>query len=58
VRAFGVSQDMGGLADTPVRSVFVVDGGGVVRAAHRYGDGELPDVEVLLDEAAALNRAS
>ena len=58
VRAFGVSQDMDGLADTPVRSVFVVDGEGVVRAAHRYGDGELPDVEQLLDEAAALNRAS
>jgi len=58
VRAFGVSQDMDGLADTPVRSVFVVDGQGVVRAAHRYGDGELPDVEELLDEAAALNRAS
>jgi hypothetical protein len=38
--------------------VFVVDGEGVVRAAHRYADGELPDVEELLDEAAALNRAS
>ena len=58
VRAFGVSQDLDGLADTPVRSAFVVDGEGVVRAAHRYGDGELPDVEQLLDEAAALNRAS
>jgi alkyl hydroperoxide reductase subunit AhpC len=49
---------MGGLADTPVRSVFVVDGEGVVRAAHRYADGDLPDVEVLLDEAAALAHAS
>jgi peroxiredoxin len=49
---------MGGLADTPVRSAFVVDGEGVVRAAHRYADGELPDVDVLLDEAAALHRVS
>jgi peroxiredoxin len=57
VRAFGVSQPLDGLEDTPVRSVFLADAGGVIRAAHRYGDDEVPDVRVLLAEARDLSDA-
>jgi len=55
VRAFGVSQSMDGLEDTPVRSVFLAGGDGMIRAAHRYGDDEVPDVRVLLAEARDLS---
>jgi peroxiredoxin len=54
VRAFGVAQVLDGLEDTPVRSCFLVDGEGIVRAAWRYGDDEVPDVEELLNAAHAL----
>jgi peroxiredoxin len=51
VRAFGVAQEMDGLADTPVRSAFLVDAGGAIRAAHLYDSGQVPDVDQLLAEA-------
>jgi peroxiredoxin len=51
VRAFGVAQEMDGLADTPVRSAFLVDAGGLIRAAHVYDSDQVPDVEQLLAEA-------
>lgn len=54
VRAFGVSQTLDGLVDTPVRSCFLVDGDGVVRAAWRYGDDEVPDADELLTAAHSL----
>ena len=54
VRAFGVSQTLDGLTDTPVRSAFLIDGDGVVRAAHRYEDSEVPDINVLLADATAM----
>ena len=54
MRAFGVSQTLDGLEDTPVRSCFLVDGDGVVRAMWRYGDDEVPDVDALLTAAHAL----
>jgi peroxiredoxin len=54
VRAFGVSQNLDGLEDTPVRSCFLVDADGVVRRTWRYGDDELPDVDALLTAAHEL----
>jgi glutaredoxin-dependent peroxiredoxin len=54
VRAFGVGQELDGLADTPVRSAFLADAGGVIRVARRYADDEVPDVGELLDAASAL----
>ena len=54
VRAFGVAQNLDGLEDTAVRSCFLIDGEAVVRGAWRYGDDEVPDVDVLLDAAHAL----
>jgi glutaredoxin-dependent peroxiredoxin len=54
VRAFGVSQTLDGLDDTPVRSAFLADASGVIRFARTYEDGEVPDVAELLEAAAAL----
>ena len=54
VRAFGVSQTMDGLEDTPMRAVFLADGDGIVRTAHLYATDEVPDVNVLLDEARSM----
>jgi peroxiredoxin len=54
VRAFGVAQNLDGLVDTPVRSCFLFDGDGVIRAAWRYEDEELPDVEELARAAVSL----
>ena len=54
VRAFGVSQTLDGLVDTPVRSCFLVDQEGVIRGAWRYEDSEVPDVAALVEAAAAL----
>jgi peroxiredoxin len=48
VRAFGVSQELDGMADSPVRSAFVVDAGGVIRFAKRYGDDQVPNADELL----------
>jgi peroxiredoxin len=53
VRGFGVSQEFDGLADSPIRSCFLIAGDGTVRAAWSYGDDELPDVDEVL--AAAKN---
>jgi peroxiredoxin len=54
VRAFGVTQNLDGLEDTPVRSCFLIDGEGIVRGAWRYGDDEVPDAEELLRAAHSL----
>ncbi len=54
MRAFGVSQTLDGLEDTPVRSAFLADGSGVIRFARTYEDGEVPDVAEMLEAAAAL----
>jgi len=55
VRAFGVSQDMDGLLDTPVRSCFVIDGGGVVRFSKAYETSQVPDADELVAAARALH---
>lgn len=56
VRAFGVSQTFGGgMREVAGRSAFLVDGGGTVRGAWRYGTSELPDLDELLAAARALS---
>jgi peroxiredoxin len=57
VRAFGVSQTLDGLQDTPVRSCFLADASGVIRRAWRYADDEVPDVDELIRAAEALRSA-
>jgi peroxiredoxin len=57
VRAFGVSQTMDDLLDTPVRSAFLVDATGVIRFAHLYDTDEVPDVNLLIEEARSLGVA-
>jgi len=57
VRAFGVSQTMDDLLDTPVRSAFLVDATGVIRFAHPYDTDEVPDVNLLIEEARSLGVA-
>jgi peroxiredoxin len=54
VRAFGVAQDLDGLADTPVRSAFLVGRDGVIAGAWRYGDDDVPDVDELVEAARAI----
>jgi peroxiredoxin len=58
VRTFGVAQTLDGLADTPVRAVFLADAGGVIRFARRYDDSEVPDVGELLDQAEGIAGAA
>src|SRR6476659_9143449 len=54
VRGFGVSQEFDGLADSPVRSCFLIASDGTLRAAWSYGDDELPDVDEVLAAARDL----
>ena len=53
-RGFGVAMDHRGLRDVSERTGFLIDGGGVVQGAWRYGTSELPDFDVLLASARAL----
>jgi len=53
-KGFGVALDYKGMQDVSERSAFLIDGGGVVRGAWRYGTSELPDFDVLLTAAQAL----
>jgi peroxiredoxin len=54
VRAFGIAHEFRGLQDVAERTAFLVDGGGTVRRAWRYGTSEVPDVDELLEAARAL----
>jgi peroxiredoxin len=53
-KGFGVAIEYRGMRDVSERSAFLIDGGGVVRGAWRYGTSELPDFDVLLTAARAL----
>jgi len=53
-RGFDVAFDYRGLRDVSQRSVFLIDGGGVVRGAWRYETSEIPDFDELLAAAKAL----
>ena len=44
------------MKDVSERSAFLVDEGGVVRSAWRYGVDEVPDVDELIAAARALPR--
>ena len=57
VRAFGVSQTLDGLVDTPVRSCFLLADGVIVRS-WRYGDDEMPDADELLSAARTMVAAT
>lgn len=48
---FGASRTHRGMENVPVRSAFLVDQDGTVRASWRYADSEVPDFDVLLDAA-------
>jgi peroxiredoxin len=51
---FGIAFDYKGMRDVSERSAFLIDGDSVVRGAWLYGNGELPDFDVLLDAARSL----
>jgi glutaredoxin-dependent peroxiredoxin len=52
-RALRIGIEFRGLRDVAGRSAFLVDEGGTVRSAWRYGPGEVPDVDELLAAARA-----
>ncbi len=54
VRAFGIAHEHRGLREVAQRSAFLVDAGGTVRGAWRYGTDELPDFDELLAAARAI----
>ena len=51
VHGFGIAQDFRGLRDVAERTAFLVDPGGTVRRAWRYGIEEVPDFDELLAAA-------
>src|SRR2546425_6183647 len=53
VRAFGVAQEYRGMKEVAERSAFLLDSGGVVRAAWRYENSDVPDLDELLRAARA-----
>jgi glutaredoxin-dependent peroxiredoxin len=54
IAAFGVGHEFRGLRDVAERTAFLVDRGGTVRGAWRYGTSEVPDFDELLAAARAL----
>ena len=54
VHAFGIGVTFRELRDVASRSAFLVDEGGTVRGVWRYGTGDLPDLDELLEAARAL----
>jgi peroxiredoxin len=58
VRAFGIGFEFRGFRDVAQRSAFLVDERGVIRNAWNYETGDVPDVDVWLEAARALNQAA
>ena len=54
IRGFGIAREFRGYQDVALRSAFLVDGNGTIRAAWRYDDGEVPDLDELLAAARSL----
>jgi peroxiredoxin len=54
VHGFGIAQEHRGMRDVAERSAFLIDTGGTVRGAWRYGTTEVPDFDELLSAAQAL----
>jgi peroxiredoxin len=55
VHGFGIAQEHRGMRDVAERSAFLIDTGGTVRGAWRYGTTEVPDMDELLTAAQALS---
>lgn len=55
VRGFGIGFEFRGFEDVAQRTAFLVDSDGRVRNAWSYETGDVPDVDVWLDAARALN---
>jgi len=51
IDAFGIAHEFRGLRGVAERSAFLVDQGGTVRGAWRYGTSEVPDFDELLAAA-------
>ena len=54
VEGFEIAHEYRGMQGVAERSAFLVDAGGTVRGAWRYGSTELPDADELLAAARAL----
>jgi len=58
VRACGLGFEFRGFRDVAMRSAFLVDEKGIVRAGWQYETGELPDVDVWLDACRRLQSSA
>jgi peroxiredoxin len=54
IEGFAVSHEFRGLRGVAERTAFLVDEGGTVRGAWRYGTSEVPDMDELLAAARSL----
>ena len=54
IDGFGVAHEFRGLRGVAERTAFLVDEGGTVRGAWRYGTSEVPDFDELLAAARSL----
>jgi glutaredoxin-dependent peroxiredoxin len=55
VHGFGIAREHRGMRDVAERTAFLIDTGGTVRGAWRYGTSEVPDFDELLSAARALS---
>jgi peroxiredoxin len=53
--AFGLAREFAGFKGIPLRSAFLIDQDGTVRASWAYDDSALPDFDELLRAAQALS---
>ena len=51
IHGFDIAHEFRGYRDVAERSAFLVDRGGLIRGAWRYGDAEVPDIDELLAAA-------
>jgi peroxiredoxin len=54
IEGFGIGHEFRGLRGVAERTAFLVDQGGTVRRAWRYGTSEVPDFDELLAAARSL----
>ncbi|HEX6679773.1 MAG TPA: redoxin domain-containing protein [Gaiellaceae bacterium] len=54
IQGFGIAREFRGYRDVAVRSAFLADRDGTIRAAWHYGDGEVPNLDDLLTAAREL----
>jgi peroxiredoxin len=55
VHGFGIARQHRGMRDVAERTAFLIDTGGTVRGAWRYGTSDVPDMDELLAAARALS---